>query len=39
MASVLVAVILPAATLVIWRSLLSEPTLTTPMGAAPAKPE
>jgi hypothetical protein len=37
-ASVLVAVIRPAATLVIWRSEPGAPTLTTLAGVAPAKP-
>ena len=37
-ASVEVEVTRPAATLVIWRSLLAEPTLTTPVGEVPAKP-
>lgn len=38
MASVLVAEIRPAATLLIWRSLFTAPTLTTPVGVAPANP-
>ncbi len=38
MASVLVGVIRPAATLVIVRSLPAEPTLTVDVGLVPAKP-
>ncbi len=38
MASVLVAETRPAATLLIWRSLPTAPTLTTPVGVAPANP-
>jgi hypothetical protein len=38
MASVLVLVTWPAATLVMVRGLVAEPTLTVPVGAVPAKP-